>query len=79
MLRALTAVGLVGVGLGLSVPAQAAKIVFFGQGSVDASQGALVRNAAASIGSPSVLPSRLIRLPLTFWKVTIRTRFTNCQ
>lgn len=28
MLRALTAVGLVGVGLGLSVPAQAAKIVF---------------------------------------------------
>jgi len=56
MLRALTAVGLVGVGvglgLGLSVPAHAAKIVFSGQGSVDASQGALVRNAAASIGSP---------------------------
>ena len=52
MLRALTAVGLVGVGLGLGVPAEAAKIVFSGQGSVDASQGALVRNAAASIGSP---------------------------
>ena len=66
MLRALTAVGLVGVGLGLGVPAEAAKIVFSGQGSVDASQGALVRNAAASNGSPFRFTFTLDTTALTF-------------
>jgi len=66
MLHALTAVGLVGLGLGLSVPAEAAKIVFSGQGSVDASQGALPRNAAASIGSPFRFTFALDTAALTF-------------
>lgn len=66
MLRALTAVGLVALGLGLGVPAEAAKIVFSGQGSVDAFQGTLLRNAAASIGSPFRFSFALDTAALTF-------------
>lgn len=66
MLQALAALGFLGLGLGLGVPAQAAKIVFSGQGSVDAAQGTLPRNAAASTGSPFRFTFALDTAALTF-------------